>query len=153
MVQAAKGAEQGGWRSVGRDKALADAAWAATAMGLWLWLRPLPRTLRVLRHLLAFDAQQAPHHAALVREVFGRPIRPRVQPIGWRTAGVIGLARQVYDGCRLPDGTLDPTRLAALADAVEDAGGRDATELLAHLRSPGPHVHGCWVLDLLLGKE
>lgn len=25
--------------------------------------------------------------------------------------------------------------------------------LLAHLRSPGPHVRGCWVLDLLLGKE
>lgn len=24
---------------------------------------------------------------------------------------------------------------------------------LAHLRSPGPHVRGCWVLDLLLGKE
>jgi hypothetical protein len=24
---------------------------------------------------------------------------------------------------------------------------------LAHLRSPGPHVRGCWVLDLILGKE
>jgi hypothetical protein len=25
--------------------------------------------------------------------------------------------------------------------------------LLAHLRSPGPHVRGCWAVDLLLGKE
>lgn len=25
--------------------------------------------------------------------------------------------------------------------------------LLAHLRSPGPHVRGCWAIDLLLGKE
>jgi hypothetical protein len=25
--------------------------------------------------------------------------------------------------------------------------------LLAHLRSPGPHTRGCWVLDLIRGKE
>jgi hypothetical protein len=25
--------------------------------------------------------------------------------------------------------------------------------ILAHLREPGPHYRGCWVLDLLLGKE
>ncbi len=25
--------------------------------------------------------------------------------------------------------------------------------LLAHLRGPGPHARGCWVVDLLLGKE
>jgi hypothetical protein len=38
-----------------------------------------------------------------------------------------------------------------LADALEDAGCTDA-ELLVHLRSPGPHVRGCWGLDLVLGK-
>lgn len=27
------------------------------------------------------------------------------------------------------------------------------TDILAHLRGPGPHVRGCWVVDLLLGKE
>jgi hypothetical protein len=41
----------------------------------------------------------------------------------------------------LPEGTLDPTRLAALADAIEDAGCTDA-DLLGHLRGPGPHVRG-----------
>jgi hypothetical protein len=25
--------------------------------------------------------------------------------------------------------------------------------VLAHLRSPGPHVRGCWAVDLMLGKE
>jgi hypothetical protein len=38
-----------------------------------------------------------------------------------------------------------------------DSSGRvkmtEANRLLAHLRGPGPHVRGCWVVDLLLGKE
>jgi hypothetical protein len=38
-----------------------------------------------------------------------------------------------------------------LADALEEA-GCDATELLTHLRRPGPHARGCWALDTLLGK-
>jgi hypothetical protein len=29
----------------------------------------------------------------------------------------------------------------------------DDPDLLGHLRGPGPHARGCWVLDLLLGKE
>jgi hypothetical protein len=37
-------------------------------------------------------------------------------------------------------------------DAREDAGG-DQPDLLAHLRGPGPHVRGCWAVDLLLGKS
>jgi hypothetical protein len=39
-----------------------------------------------------------------------------------------------------------------LADALEDAGCSDAA-ILAHCRQPGEHVRGCWVVDLLLGKE
>jgi hypothetical protein len=31
--------------------------------------------------------------------------------------------------------------------------GRVPHPLLTHLRSPGPHVRGCWALDLVLGKE
>ena len=41
---------------------------------------------------------------------------------------------------------------AELADALEDAGCTDG-ELLGHLRSPEPHVRGCWAVDLVLGKE
>ena len=52
----------------------------------------------------------------------------------------------------MPAGTLDNTRLAVLADALEEAGCTEA-DILGHLRGPGPHVRGCWVVDLILGKE
>jgi hypothetical protein len=50
----------------------------------------------------------------------------------------------------LPLGELSAERLAVLADALEDAGATE--EILAHLRSSGPHVRGCWALDLVLGQ-
>jgi hypothetical protein len=39
-----------------------------------------------------------------------------------------------------------------LADALHDA-GCDNADILDHCRGPGPHVRGCWVVDLVLGKE
>jgi hypothetical protein len=53
---------------------------------------------------------------------------------------------------RIDDGTLDPVRLAILADALEEA-GCDNADILTHCRQSGPHVRGCWVVDLLLGRE
>jgi hypothetical protein len=53
---------------------------------------------------------------------------------------------------RIEDGSLDSNRLAVLSDALEEA-GCDSEGILRHLRSPGPHVRGCWVLDLVLGKS
>ena len=70
----------------------------------------------------------------------------------WRTPTVKALARSAYDDRILPAGHLDLHRLAVLADALEDAGCSDA-EILAQLRGAGPHVRGCWVVDLLLGKK
>jgi hypothetical protein len=43
-------------------------------------------------------------------------------------------------------------RLPILADALEEA-GCDDTDILSHLRSPGPHARGCWPVDALLGKS
>lgn len=68
------------------------------------------------------------------------------------SSGAFALAQAAYDERRLPSGHLDPTRLAIVADALEEDGCDDG-ELLQHLRGPGPHVRGCWVVDLLLGKE
>ncbi len=65
---------------------------------------------------------------------------------------VCRLAQAAYEMRDLPSGYLDPARLAVLSDALEEA-GCDSTDLLSHLRSPGPHVRGCWALDLILGKS
>ncbi len=83
--------------------------------------------------------------AALVRCIFGNPFRPVTRVSSWLTSSVCALARGIYDDRAFDD-------LPILADALEDAGCA-ATELLAHCRSAGPHARGCWVMDLLLGKE
>ena len=58
---------------------------------------------------------------------------------------VVKIAQGIYD-----ERAFD--RLPILADALEDA-GCDNADILAHLRSPGPHVRGCWAVDLILGKK
>jgi hypothetical protein len=90
-------------------------------------------------------AAEAAATAGLLAEVVGDPFRPvRIEP-GWRTADVIGLARAAYE-----DRAFD--RLPILADALTDAGCDDES-ILTHCRSAGPHVRGCWVVDLLSGRE
>ena len=87
----------------------------------------------------------------LVRCVFGNPFRAvSVEPI-WLTPTVLGLVQDAYKDWDRPYNYLNPARLVALATALEAAGCVEAT-LLAHLRESGPHVRGCRVLDLLLGK-
>jgi hypothetical protein len=39
-----------------------------------------------------------------------------------------------------------------LADALEDSGCNNR-EIIQHCRGDGPHVKGCWVVELILGKE
>jgi hypothetical protein len=65
---------------------------------------------------------------------------------------VTGKAQGAYDSRSLPEGRIDLASLSILADALEDVGCADA-KLMSHLRGPGPHVRGCWVLDLVLGKS
>jgi hypothetical protein len=95
--------------------------------------------------------QQA--QSALVRDLFTafRPVAVGPVWLTRRAGAVPSLAQAAYEERELPSGTLDPTRLAVLADALEDAGCSDA-ELLGHLRGPGPHVRGCWAVDLILDK-
>jgi hypothetical protein len=92
-------------------------------------------------------------HPALLRDLVGPlPFRPATLSPAWRTPQVVALAQAGYDQREMPAGTLDVARLAVLADALEDA-GCDQADLLAHLRGSGPHVRGCWAVDLVLGKE
>jgi hypothetical protein len=63
----------------------------------------------------------------------------------WRTPDVLALARGVRG-----EGAYD--RLPILADALQEA-GCDNAYILDHCRGPGPHVRGCFVVDLVLGKS
>lgn len=82
--------------------------------------------------------------ADLLREVWGNPFRPVAFDPAWRTEAVVALAQQMYEA-------RDFGPMPVLADALDDAGCANA-EILAHCRGPGPHVRGCWVVDLVLGK-
>jgi hypothetical protein len=87
----------------------------------------------------------------LLWDVMGNPFRPVTLDPAWRTPAVVSLAQTTYDERHLPAGTLDADRLAVLTDALEES-GCDNADILSHLRGPGPHVRGCWAVDLLLGK-
>jgi hypothetical protein len=80
-----------------------------------------------------------------LRCVFGNPFRPMTIIPAWLTSTVKQIAETIYE-----ERAFD--RMPILADALEDAGCTDAT-LLDHLRGPGPHVRGCFALDLVLGKS
>jgi hypothetical protein len=81
----------------------------------------------------------------LVRDIYGpNPFHPVTLEPAWRTAAAVSLARVMYD-------TRDFAAMPILADALQDA-GCDSADILAHCRGSGPHVRGCWVVDLVLGK-
>jgi hypothetical protein len=83
--------------------------------------------------------------ASILRDVFGNRFYSKVLPLAWLTADVSSFAQTMYDS-RAFD------HMPELADAMEWAGCRDG-KILSHCRGRGPHVRGCWVVDLLLGKE
>jgi hypothetical protein len=92
---------------------------------------------------------------AYLRDLFANPFRSIALDPAWPTwhgGSIPQLAQAIYEDRDLPSGHLDHNRLAVLADALEDAGCTDQ-DILSHCRGPGPHVRGCWVIDLLLGKE
>lgn len=90
--------------------------------------------------------------AELLRDIIGNPFQRSTLGRATPTSAIANLAEAAYEERHLPSGHLDNARLAVLSDALEEAGCTDEA-VLAHLRSPGPHVIGCWALDLVLGKE
>ena len=95
--------------------------------------------------------------AALLRDIFGplsfRPLLPIAPALLAQNDGlVVKLAQAAYEERSLPAGTLNPARLAVLADALVDAGCANE-EILGHCREQTIHVRGCWLLDLLLNRE
>jgi hypothetical protein len=147
------------WQAAGRSPTQASkqlaadsaARWAAVPFGGWFAaINSLHEALRAGKRK-EMEAQQI----IVLRDIFGNPFRPvPLAPawLTWRDGTIPRLAEAVYEDRELSSGHLDNSRLAVLADALEDA-GCDNSDILAHCRGEGPHVRGCWVVDLLLGKE
>jgi hypothetical protein len=85
------------------------------------------------------------YQAALLRDLFGNPYHSVTFSPSWRTDTSVAIATQMYDARNF-------SAMPILADALQDA-GCDSTDILDHCRGSGPHVRGCWVVDLVLGKE
>ena len=108
--------------------------------------------LGAAEHTASNAAQAAPRRAGrkaqteLINCIFGLqksrkdPLDPR-----WLTSTVVDLAQAIYEEHAFG-------RMPILSDALMDA-GCDNEEIILHCRSGGPHVRGCWVVDLLTGKE
>jgi hypothetical protein len=95
-----------------------------------------------IRSLASLDAVE------LIHELFGDPFHPTVLDprwLHWKRKMVRRMARVIYRKRCFRN-------LPVLADALEEAGCRDDA-LLRHCRAPVEHVRGCWVVDLLLGKQ
>jgi hypothetical protein len=85
-------------------------------------------------------------HAAYLWDLLGNPFRPAALAPEWRTDTVVVLARQMYESREF-------SAMPILADALQDA-GCDSTDVLDHCRdAAATHICGCWVVDLVLGKE
>jgi hypothetical protein len=84
------------------------------------------------------------YQVQLIRDIYGNPFRPVAFQPDWRTSTTVGLAQSLYE-------SRDFDRVPILADALEEA-GCDSPDVLAHCRADAPHVRGCWVMDLVLGK-
>ena len=99
------------------------------------------------RNVLDSPVTMAEHEvqAGLVRCIFGNPFRPRPARDAWANNEVRTLADSIYT-----EHAFD--RMALLARALEASGCTNA-DVLEHCRSSAGHARGCWVLDLLLGKE
>jgi hypothetical protein len=109
-------------------------------LAAWVLSHEMVASCIQISPLLQRDAQAA----GFLRDIFGNPFRPVTFDTSWRTDTALTLARQMYE-------SRDFGAMPILADALQDAGCEDE-QVLSHCRDPGPHVRGCWVVDLLLGK-
>jgi hypothetical protein len=100
-----------------------------------------------LHRRTAFMAERSAQ-VRLLRCIIGNPFRPvsiQARLLAWSDGNPVRIGQAIYE-----ERAFD--RLPILADALLDAGCEDEA-LTQHCREPGPHVRGCWAIDLILGKE
>lgn len=97
------------------------------------------------------EATEKSAQASLLRDIFG-PLGPLLTlPPRVLTPTVVQIAQVIYEE-RKAWGLRPFANMPILADALEEA-GCDNEDVLSHCRGDGPHVRGCWVVDLVLGKS
>jgi hypothetical protein len=113
---------------------------------------PQPGIVTVAGRIIAKDVSplgyegEKTRQLATIRDLMGNPFRPVSFSPQWRTSTAVALAQQMYD-------SRDFGAMPILADALQDA-GCDSDDILDHCRDAKQvHVRGCWVVDLVLGKE
>jgi hypothetical protein len=97
---------------------------------------------RWLEPLLGNDDPVVP--GDLPGKMVGNPPNHVVFEAGWRTEAVVGLTRGMYESRNFAP-------LPVVADALEDAGCAEGG-ILGHCRWANLNVHGCFVLDAVLGR-
>ncbi len=129
-----KGGDQTGWDAVAREAVRAQ---------------PCHFVARTTLLALAFFVGRAGMRRKatdFIRDLFGNPFRPVSFSPSWRTDTAVTLARTMYESREF-------SAIPILADALQDA-GCDSEDILAHCRDTSlTHVRGCWVTDLVLGKQ
>jgi hypothetical protein len=123
---------------------VADAAWRTAS------LASIHESVQSILGRTSLGKNPSLTHVLLFRDIFGRPYpfhQTKVESawLTWGNGTLPRMAQRIYD-----DRAFD--NLPSVANALEQAGCANA-EILTHCRQPGPHVRGCWVVDLILGKE
>ena len=102
-------------------------------------------TADVAWRALQFSTESRLFQLAVLRDIVCNPFRQVFFSDRWRTDTAILLASQMYE-------SRDFSAMPILADALQDAGCENP-DILEHCRGEGPHVRGCWVANLVLGKK
>lgn len=103
--------------------------------------------VRMGDHVIEFEESEREifPQITLLHDIVGNPFYPEAVEPAWLTDTVVQFARVMYE-------SHDFSAMPILADALQDA-GCDNHIILNHCQGRWPHVRGCWVVDLILGKE
>ena len=101
---------------------------------------PFPSEIEAVRRWHKAVGREVEQHTKLLRHIVGNPFRPYAVPSFWPST-VVQLAVALYHGenCGF-----------ALHDALLKSWHPDLAD---HFRQEQHHPKGCWIVDLLLGKE
>jgi hypothetical protein len=148
VIKLAQGHEDA-WR-----EALHNNQWKSVAYRKYKAISACGLTSQADRDMMRFTAVEAAdatldpqaekrYQSKLLRDIYGNPFQPVAFSPTWRSAEVTALANEIFASWELK-------KFRALARALS---GCDHAAILKHCRGKEPHVHGCWVIDLILGKK